>query len=915
MIGLKSTLNCIDNSGALLVECVNVLKRKVNNGWGTVGDEIVCVVKRARPINAATQASVTAVKVRRGDVRRAVIVRTRKAVRRPDGRLIRFDDNAAVLLNNKREMLGTRIGGMVNADLRMKGWGKIVSLAPKCSWGAEGAKKPSAIQYVESLKKRIRALESYARELKSKVDNCRCEQRGVNDVEPSESILQTRPDIYLTGDLDLDSDSPEPGSDTDNELLYPTSNLVLEDRDLLFHGTTSIFRHSTPPRMSRFPEIIENHKQCYVLMVEGGDQSHYNPNFDWSRYLPTAVPLDRREHDRILDCLFKFFTSWCLRIVPALFLRDMWRALSVPVSQTPPKTSHYSPMLHNALIALASAFSDDPRVRDLKARRYFASEAKSYIDAECQMPNICVVHALSILASFHSAQGEQTLGYTYFGELSRCILSVALGLGVDCSTWVEAGIISRDDRLDRNWGYWTTFSQDVCWSLYVGRDFCVPCPTNRENIPVPYVETDLDELPWHHTPSNIAPQAGYLSKTFAASCELLLIARPIMDVVNSLGHTGKHRTVRYELVSEIDVKLNAWKDALAQELDITQSNRGTATPHKIMLHLAHWWLFILLHRPFYHHRWLIPNKLCNRAAEHSMELLSTWRSLYGLRYAPITLVQVIFSAGTVYLLSAVQATSGVRVAPVSLKHSLDHAELCMQYLSECGRSWECANKIGEILRSLLMKQLEPRLQRRNISVNTSFTESNGSTMPRRTPSKRARRESNPARSRSTGSPKQRRSSSRRTPTQTSPSSSKFQESPTAIKETLSPETSPSMSSFPVETTPSSQASFLTFEWPYPAPVGVHQPSAAPPAPPDDDDEPMSYSMSSSGFLGMPGGERLSEQPFISFEVDDNSLFDGLYGPSWIVPPDLPPLDLTEADFLALQQFLEPPALPPHNTNV
>lgn len=131
MIGLKSTLNVIDNSGALLVECVNILKNKVNNGWGSVGDEIVCVVKKARPISAASQASVNAVKVRRGDVRRAVIVRTRKAVRRPDGRIIRFDDNAAVLLNNKREMLGTRIGGLVSADLRMKGWGKIVSLAPK----------------------------------------------------------------------------------------------------------------------------------------------------------------------------------------------------------------------------------------------------------------------------------------------------------------------------------------------------------------------------------------------------------------------------------------------------------------------------------------------------------------------------------------------------------------------------------------------------------------------------------------------------------------------------------------------------------------------------------------------------------------------------------------------------------------
>lgn len=80
-----------------------------------------------------TNAASNAIKVRRGDVRRAVIVRIRKSVRRLDGRMIRFDDNAAVLLNNKREMLGTRIGGVVSADLRMNGWGKIVSLAPKVS--------------------------------------------------------------------------------------------------------------------------------------------------------------------------------------------------------------------------------------------------------------------------------------------------------------------------------------------------------------------------------------------------------------------------------------------------------------------------------------------------------------------------------------------------------------------------------------------------------------------------------------------------------------------------------------------------------------------------------------------------------------------------------------------------------------
>lgn len=108
-----------------------MLKNKVNNGWGTVGDEIVVVVQKARPVSASAQASVSAVKVRQGDVRRAVIVRSRKPVRRADGSYIRFDDNAAVLLNNKKEMLGTRIGGMVSADLRLKGWGKIVSLAPR----------------------------------------------------------------------------------------------------------------------------------------------------------------------------------------------------------------------------------------------------------------------------------------------------------------------------------------------------------------------------------------------------------------------------------------------------------------------------------------------------------------------------------------------------------------------------------------------------------------------------------------------------------------------------------------------------------------------------------------------------------------------------------------------------------------
>jgi len=119
---------------------------------------------------------------------------------------------------------------------------------------------------------------------------------------------------------------------------------------------------------------------------------------------------------RILDLLFKFYVPWCLRIVPALFLRDMYLALRLPASHTPQKTAHYSPMLHNALIALATAFSDNPHLRNLKTRLTFLEKAKSYIDIECDCPNISVVSGLAMIGNFYSSMAQQGLGYLYFGS-------------------------------------------------------------------------------------------------------------------------------------------------------------------------------------------------------------------------------------------------------------------------------------------------------------------------------------------------------------------------------------------------------------------------------------------------------------------------------------------------------------------
>ena len=120
MIQTQSTLSAADNSGAKLLMCIKVLggsKRR----YARIGDLIKVAIKDAIPRG----------KVKKGEVYNAVVVRTAKGVRRPDGSLIRFDDNAAVLLNNKLEPIGTRIFGPVTRELRSERFMKIVSLAPE----------------------------------------------------------------------------------------------------------------------------------------------------------------------------------------------------------------------------------------------------------------------------------------------------------------------------------------------------------------------------------------------------------------------------------------------------------------------------------------------------------------------------------------------------------------------------------------------------------------------------------------------------------------------------------------------------------------------------------------------------------------------------------------------------------------
>ena len=120
MIQVQTMLEVADNSGARKVQCIKVLggsKRR----YAAIGDIIKVSIKDAIPRG----------RVKKGEIYNAVVVRTRKGVRRPDGTVIRFDGNAAVLLNNKLEPIGTRIFGPVTRELRTAQFMKIISLAPE----------------------------------------------------------------------------------------------------------------------------------------------------------------------------------------------------------------------------------------------------------------------------------------------------------------------------------------------------------------------------------------------------------------------------------------------------------------------------------------------------------------------------------------------------------------------------------------------------------------------------------------------------------------------------------------------------------------------------------------------------------------------------------------------------------------
>ncbi|KZS87377.1 hypothetical protein SISNIDRAFT_460996, partial [Sistotremastrum niveocremeum HHB9708] len=501
-------------------------------------------------------------------------------------------------------------------------------------------------------------------------------------------------------------------SESDGESLCDLidRHLVLDDKRLVLHGGWSPFVSLGPsypletsgpgPIAEPEPPVkakVQSHFVNHRALLHGEDRTA------WKRHIPEGAiltrpeqdPFDPSEHDKICDTEMSFFLSWGMRLCPSLFWRDMRYALRPGAEPSALRTNHYSPFLHNALLAICTSYSDDHQIRSQANRDIFVNAAKAAIEKECQDPTIATVAGLSLLASYHSGHSEHVLGYVYSGIAVR--VAMALGLNIGCRHWVDSGQISEEEMRDRYWGFWMIYSQDVFWSLYIGREFSINL--NNAVLPLPSFENlPEDDMLWILPGVDDVPRPNLLREAFVPSCTLTIIATRIMNLIYRFN--GNPRGTCRQFLPSLRIELQEWVENLGPELKVSDK----ALPNVLMMHIAYWWCVILLERPFYGcdaQAAGVSRKWCRRGVEHILKLVKIWQQRYTLHVTPITLTSALFGAATTNLLAL------SRASPRALKEKANYlAEIkeCIALFGEIGQTLDSGKQFAMILQKSLVEK-------------------------------------------------------------------------------------------------------------------------------------------------------------------------------------------------------------------
>ncbi|ORY78476.1 fungal-specific transcription factor domain-domain-containing protein [Leucosporidium creatinivorum] len=569
-----------------------------------------------------------------------------------------------------------------------------------CGYGDQlDGRKAASKTYVDALHQRIRALEGML------------EEAGL----PHGGEVEERP----AKGKEKAVDGPQ-GSDVEAGLEAIEMLKIDDDTgELRQYGPQSTFAHlpgPSSPEATGLSTSVGTETFCpssFSLRDAGvwPDAAATPTEVDWARNLPSeSIPgLDEQLHDHLLDLFFTYFNDWCGwtsgAAAPHLFRRDLACCLATP--SAPQRTSYYSPMLHNAILALAVVYCSDPRVKDVDAVNLFASAAKAALEAEVERPMLSTLQGLMVLGSVHSGTSRHGAGYHYGGAGLR--MATTLGLGIDATSWLRKNLITQETKEERERAFWFTFIQDKLWASYVGRP---PTITSLHyDTPLPTVFKALDDRLWRSRlddeisddddpPSVELP--SYASTTFLWTAKLAILAEKISSAIYALKSDTRAAHTK-AAASSLHLELGEFYETIPPAISISPHSTRLQPTHVVMLHLFYWFQVLLLHRPFFPRKrgeTSTPSselavKSCEKAASKLIQLFQLHRRCPGLRYATISSTQICFTTGRIHLLMALHGDRGSK----KTLGALANARLCVEMLDEM--PWPCAKSTARDLERLI----------------------------------------------------------------------------------------------------------------------------------------------------------------------------------------------------------------------
>ncbi|KAG9119257.1 hypothetical protein FRC07_005792 [Ceratobasidium sp. 392] len=585
----------------------------------------------------------------------------------------------------------------------------------ECDWSNDtDARRPVTKQLIEGLRTKIQQLEAEVERLRG--DPAAVAPRNLT-TEPSADPNPAAPRNASQRYWELNKLQSELGYIPDAERPPPLAS------------------HFTATVMYRYIFQIDS----TLPALEQSNDARLSLVCDWSRHLPQLpdVTFSRQEHDLLLLRCFKYGTSWLLGLVPELFLHDMLYSLTAVESETlsQPRLQHYSPLLHCAIMAFATAFSDDPAIRAPATRAQFASCAKRWLDEEFKQPAMSLVRSLALLAEYHCGIGERDTGYMYMGMSFRAV-HVFASKG-DSEVSFNEAVVTVPESITRDWHYWSAFSYDKLMvqsltsidgealnscsrkqAIEYDKDYDIPIPFPEVSLPSSNAEMDNQSWPPEpsSTPSTVIPLAKLTTLVFHESSKLMIIAARIINVVRlkEINDLEEH------VIINMHLRLDTWFNALPEKLLVWA--RSTAPlPHLILLHICYWSLLILLHQSQYPDEpgsgkaqdKTIPSsaarmpitdlsiKMCDRAAHKIVQLVKMYDEQHGLKFFPRNAIEAICTCGSALIREYALAPP---TANKKRATAVSGVMTCVSALRAMTGTWPCAEARAD--------DLEQRLQGR-----------------------------------------------------------------------------------------------------------------------------------------------------------------------------------------------------------